>query len=141
LYASASAALTYPRSPLFAVTPETSFGFHQNLEVWFGTRVVADFCQHKRIDMACGGDEVQVAADAGLGRVDIAEIVRTVDDPEFLVSGREIENLLVIGRTISVEKRSFARTGTISSWRISRRAPIRLRLARVIPGRRLRPSE
>ena len=48
--------------------------------------------------MAASGDEIQVAADAGLGRVDVAEIVRAVDDPEFFVAGGEIENLLVIGK-------------------------------------------
>src|SRR5262249_33958807 len=45
--------------------------------------------------MAARGDEVKVAADAGLGGVYVAEIVRAVDDPEFLVPRREIEDLLV----------------------------------------------
>src|ERR1700733_2515252 len=47
--------------------------------------------------MPTSGNEVQIAADAGLSRVDVAEIVRAVDDPEFLVAGRIVENFLVIG--------------------------------------------
>ena len=48
--------------------------------------------------MPAGGDEVQIAANAGLGRMDVAEIVRAVDDPEFFVAGGEIENLFVVGK-------------------------------------------
>ncbi len=67
-------------------------------EIGFGIRLVADFGQQKRIDVAASGDEIQIAADAGLGRVNVAEVVRPVDDPEFLVAGGEIENLLVLGK-------------------------------------------
>src|SRR5271170_195870 len=43
-------------------------------------------------------DEVQIAANAGLGRVNIAKVMRSVDDPELLVAGGEVENLLVFGQ-------------------------------------------
>ena len=61
--------------------------------------------------MAARGDEVQVAADAGLGGVDVAEVVRPVDDPEFLVAGREIENLLVLGQNDERRKPEFGVDG------------------------------
>ena len=48
--------------------------------------------------MTAGGDEIQVAANAGLGRVHVTEVVRPVDDPEFFIAGREIENLFVVGK-------------------------------------------
>src|SRR5579885_1132700 len=48
--------------------------------------------------MTAGGDEVQVAADGGLGGVDVAEIVGAVDDPELPVARGEIQNLLVLGQ-------------------------------------------
>src|SRR5581483_8429616 len=38
------------------------------------------------------------AANAGLRGMDVAEVVRAVDDPEFLVAGREIKNLLFVGQ-------------------------------------------
>ena len=47
--------------------------------------------------MAARGDEVQVAADAGFCGMDVAQVVRAVDDPEFLVAGGEIEDLLILG--------------------------------------------
>ena len=43
-------------------------------------------------------DEIKVAADAGLRRMDIAEIVRAVDDPEFAVPGGEIQYLFFLGQ-------------------------------------------
>src|SRR6516165_10592491 len=46
--------------------------------------------------MTTRGDEVEVAADSGLGGVDVAEVVHTVDDPELPVAGCEVENLLVV---------------------------------------------
>ena len=48
--------------------------------------------------MAARGNEVQIAADAGLGRMHVAEVVRAIDDPEFLVAGGEVENLFVFGK-------------------------------------------
>ena len=57
--------------------------------------------------MAAGGDEVEVAADAGLGRVHVAEVVGAVDDPEFAVAGREVEDLLVVGQHDERRKAEF----------------------------------
>ena len=54
--------------------------------------------------MTARGDQVQVAANAGLGRVDIAEVVRAIDDPEFLVAGGEVEDLLVLGKNNECRK-------------------------------------
>ena len=45
--------------------------------------------------MAAGGHKVQVAADAGLSGMQKTQIVIAVDDPEVLVTGSEIQNLLV----------------------------------------------
>ena len=71
--------------------------FHEDFEIGLDVRLVADFREQERIDVAAGGDEIQIAANAGLGRVDVAEVVRAVDDPEFLVAGGEIEDLFVFG--------------------------------------------
>jgi hypothetical protein len=73
------------------------FWFHEDFEIGLGIRLVADFGQQERIDVATRGDEIQIAANAGLSRVDIAKVMRAVDDPEFFVAGSEIENLLVLG--------------------------------------------
>ena len=71
------------------------FRLHENLEVRLDVRLIADFGQQERIHVPARGDEVQIAPDAGLGRVNVAEVVRTVDDPEFLVACSEIEDLFV----------------------------------------------
>ena len=78
--------------------PGAILGFDEDFQIGFGIRLVADFGQQERIDVAASGYEIQIAADTGLGRVDVAEVVRPVDDPEFLVAGGEIENLLVLGK-------------------------------------------
>ncbi len=41
------------------------------------------------------GDEIQVAANSLLGRMEIAEIMSAVDDPELLVASSRIQNFLV----------------------------------------------
>ena len=46
--------------------------------------------------MTAGGDEIQIATNAGLSRMNVTKVVRTVDDPKFLVTGGEIENLLIL---------------------------------------------
>ena len=59
--------------------------------------------------MAAGGDQIQVAADSLLGRMEKAEVVGPVDDPELFVAGRGIQDFLVhAGSTISVENRILA---------------------------------
>jgi hypothetical protein len=58
--------------------------------------------------------EVHVAANSSLRGMDVAEVVRAVDNPEFFVAGREVENSSFSGRMMSVEKRNFAFTGTMS---------------------------
>ena len=88
----------------------------EELQVGLSVRIVADFGQQKGIDVSAGGDEIEVAANAGLRRMDVAEIVRAVDDPEFFVAGGESRISSSSGRTMSVEKRSLAWTGTMSSW-------------------------
>ena len=81
------------------VRPDTGpvFRFNEDFEIGLDVRLVADFGEQERIDVAAGRDEVEIAANAGLGRVDVAEVVRAVDDPEFLVAGGEIEDLFVVG--------------------------------------------
>ena len=78
--------------------PDCSFGLDEDLQVRLGVRIAADFGEQERIDVAAGRDEIQVAADSGLRGMDVAEIVRSVDDPEFLVAGREVENLFFLGQ-------------------------------------------
>src|SRR5579859_5392649 len=73
------------------------FRLYKEFEVGLDIRLVADFGEQKRIDASTRGDEVQIAADASLGWMHVAEVVRAIDDPEFLVAGSEIENLLVLG--------------------------------------------
>src|ERR1700723_4601837 len=73
-------------------------GLAENLEVGFGARLVADFSQQEGIDVAACSDQIQIAADARLGWMNVTEVVCAVDDPEFLVSGGEIENLLILGK-------------------------------------------
>ena len=60
--------------------------------------------------MAAGCDEVQIASNADLGGMDVAEVVRAVDNPEFLSPVVKSRISSFSGRTISVEKRSFAFT-------------------------------
>src|ERR1700740_833494 len=72
------------------------FRLHKEFEIGLGIRLVADFGKQKRIDVSTGGDEVQIAADAGLGWMYVAQVVRTIDDPEFPVAGSEIENLFLL---------------------------------------------
>src|SRR6516162_2499621 len=79
-------------------TGATILQFHEELEIGLSIRLVADFGQQERVDVAARGDEVQIAADAGLGRMDVTKVVRTVDDPEFLVTRGEIQDLLVLGQ-------------------------------------------
>src|ERR1700678_861562 len=76
----------------------TFFRLNEYLEVGIDAGLIADFGEQKRIDVPARGDEVQVAADAGLGRVNVAKVVRAIDDPEFLVAGSEIEDLFVLGQ-------------------------------------------
>src|SRR6266851_5813077 len=74
------------------------FGLDEELQIGLGVRIAADFRQEKRVDVAARGNQVEVAADAGLRRVDVAQIVRAVDDPEFAVPGGEIQNLFFLGQ-------------------------------------------
>src|SRR6267143_659248 len=74
------------------------FGFNKQLQVRLGIQIAADLRQEKRIDMPARRDEIEVAAGAGLCRMDIAQIVRAVDDPEFTVAGGEIQYLFFIGK-------------------------------------------
>ena len=46
--------------------------------------------------MAGGGDEIEIAANAGLGRMHVAKVVSTINNPEFFIPGGEIENLFVL---------------------------------------------
>ena len=67
----------------------------EDFQVRFDVRLVADFLKEERIDVAAGGNEVQIAPNTRLGRVDVAEIVCAIDDPIIFVAGREIEDFLV----------------------------------------------
>ena len=73
-------------------------GLDENLKVGLGARLAANLGQQERIDVAARRNEVQVAANAGLRGMHVAQIVRPVDDPEFLVSGGEVEDLFILGK-------------------------------------------
>src|SRR5271168_2684254 len=60
----------------------------EDLQIGLGVWLVADFCEEEGVDVAACGNEVQVAADAGLRGMHVAEVVGTIDDPELLVAGR-----------------------------------------------------
>src|SRR5262249_29915971 len=70
----------------------------KELQVGLRGGVAADFGQQERIDVAAGGDEVEIASRSGLCRLDIAKVVRAIYDREFAVPGREIEDLLRVGQ-------------------------------------------
>src|SRR5579885_586124 len=57
--------------------------------------------------MAAGGDEIQVAANAGLGGMDVAEIVSAIDNPKFSVAGGEVENLFFLGQDDECQEAQF----------------------------------
>ena len=61
-----------------------------------GVRVAADLGEQERINVTARRDEVQIAANSGLCGVDVEEIVRAVNDPEFLVAGGKIQNVFVL---------------------------------------------
>src|SRR5580704_10062255 len=83
-------------------------GFDEEFQVRLSVRLATDLRQQEGIDVSACGDEVEVAANAGLSRVDVTEVVRAVDDPEFAVAGGEIEDLLVVGE---YQKRRIADFG------------------------------
>ena len=59
-----------------------------------GTSDVPDTsCKVKLVDVALIGDEVQVGADPGLGRMDEAEVAHHIHDPEIFVAGRGLHDL------------------------------------------------
>src|ERR1700733_10829084 len=89
----------------------TFFWFHEDFEIGLDIRFVADFGQQKRINVASRGDEVQIAADSGLGRVNVAEVVRAVYDPELFVAGREIEDLFVLRQNNERRKAELGANG------------------------------
>src|SRR6266849_5423926 len=46
--------------------------------------------------MAGGGDEVEVGANSRLRRMNVAKVVRSVDDPEVLLPSGKIQNFLAL---------------------------------------------
>src|SRR5712692_9387814 len=81
-------------------------------------RFVADFGQKERINVATCSDKVDVAADAGLCRVNVAEIVGAVDDPEFLVACREVQDLLISWKHNEGREADFGENGNDVGLRI-----------------------
>ena len=111
--------------------PEPSFGSTKDLEIGFDIRLIADFGQQERIDVTTRGNEIEIAANAGLGRVDVAEVVGAVDDPEFLVAGGEIEDLFVFGKDDECGEAELRANGNNVFLRILHDARRRRRLRRV----------
>jgi len=83
---------------VFAAIPEPFLWLDEDFEIGFRVRLVADLGQQEGIDMATRSNQIQIAANARLSGMHVAEIVGAVDDPEFLVARREIENLFVLGQ-------------------------------------------
>ena len=46
--------------------------------------------------MAAGGHEIQIGRDAGLGGLDVGEILTAGDDPELLVATDEVQDLFLV---------------------------------------------
>src|SRR4029077_16673091 len=61
--------------------------------------------------MSVRGDEIEIAANTGLRGMDIAQIVRTVDDPEFAIARGEIENLFVLRENDQSREAQFRMNG------------------------------
>ena len=72
--------------------------------------------------MAACGDEIEVAADAGLRRMDIAQVVGAIDDPEFPVPGGEVEYFFLVGQNDERRKTKLLVTGTLGGWFADRRS-------------------
>src|SRR5882724_624487 len=68
------------------------------IDFWVCFLFLADFGQEKRVHVTARGYEVEIAADSGLGRMEVAKVVSAVDDPKLLVPCREVENLFVGGQ-------------------------------------------
>jgi hypothetical protein len=68
--------------------------------------------------VAARGNEIQIAANTGLGRVNVAEVVRAIDDPEFLVAGCEIEDLLILGKDDQCRESQLGANGNNVFFRI-----------------------
>ena len=62
-----------------------------HLQVRLGGFIVV---QQERVDIAFVGDQVEIAVDAGLGRVQEAVIADRIDDPEVLIAGGDFQDLL-----------------------------------------------
>ena len=68
--------------------------------------------------MTACGYQVQIAANAGLGRMDVAEVVSAVDDPELRVAGREVEDLLVLRQDNESRKPQLGMNGHDVAFRV-----------------------
>ena len=64
---------------------------------------------------------MKVAVNAGLRRMDIAQIVGSIDDPKFLVSSSEVENLLALRKDNERGKSNFCADGNNFLLRILHR--------------------
>ena len=81
--------------PAHATDGRFFFGLDKDLEVGIDIGLIADLRQKERVDTAARRHQVHVAANSGLGRMEIAEVVDAVDDPKILVAYGEVENLFI----------------------------------------------
>ena len=100
-----------PTKPARVSDTGAFLGFNEDFEIGFGIRVARDLGQQERIDVSARGNQVQIAANAGLGRMNVAEVVGPIDDPEFLVAGSEVEDLLVIRKDDQRREPEFGANG------------------------------
>ena len=81
--------------PAHATDGRFFFGLDKDLEVGIDVGLIADLRQKERVDTAAGRYQVHVAANSGLGRMQIAQVVDAVDDPKIFVTYGEVENLFI----------------------------------------------
>ena len=62
----------------------------------FRSGSAAPSVEDERVDAAARRHEIEVRRGAGLGRLDVGEVLRAGDDPELLVAADEVENLLLL---------------------------------------------
>src|ERR1700733_13106771 len=88
--------------------------FDKELEVGFDAGLIADFGEPKGVDMAGGGDEIEIAANTSLGRMHVQRLWAPLMIQNSLSPVVKSRISSFSGRTMSVEKRSLARTAITS---------------------------
>ena len=67
-------------------------GLDENLQIGDPFRRLGDFRQDKGINVAAGGNQVEIGFRARLGRLHVGHVLRAVDDPVLLVTAGVVED-------------------------------------------------